>query len=45
MSAKWIGDALSKSIYEEISELKSIPYLEHHPPYSTYKLTGKVLHN
>jgi hypothetical protein len=54
MSAKWVGDAISKSIYEEligesaivitvhaniITELKSIPFLEHHPPLSTYELT------
>jgi len=39
MSAKWVGDAFSKSVYEELSDLKSIPYLEHHPPHSTYALT------
>jgi chloride channel 7 len=37
--AKWVGDAFSKSIYDELMELKSIPYLENHPPHYTY-LTG-----
>jgi chloride channel 7 len=37
--AKWVGDAFSKSIYDELMELKSIPYLEPHPPHYTY-LTG-----
>jgi len=36
MCAKWVGDACSKSIYEELMELKSITFLEHHPPSSTY---------
>lgn len=39
MCAKWVGDAFGGSIYEELSGLKSIPYLEHHPPHSTYTLT------
>lgn len=37
MSAKWVGDAFGKSIYEEMMELKSITFLEHHPPVSTYR--------
>ncbi len=36
MSAKWVGDTMSKSIYDELAELKSIPLLEDHPPKSTY---------
>jgi len=38
MCAKWVGDTLSKSIYDELMDLKSIPFLEHHPPHSTYEL-------
>jgi hypothetical protein len=36
MFAKWTGDALSHAIYEDLMELKSIPFLEHHPPRHTY---------
>jgi chloride channel 7 len=36
MFAKWTGDALSKAIYEELLELKSIPFLEPKPPRFTY---------
>jgi len=39
MCAKWVGDSLTKSVYEEISDLKSIAFLEHHPPHSTHLLT------
>jgi len=38
MVAKWVGDALSHPIYEDKIEVKSIPFLEHHPPLSTYEL-------
>jgi len=34
--AKWVGDAFSKSIYDELLELKSIPYLEPHPPHYSF---------
>jgi len=37
--AKWVGDAFGKSIYDELLELKGIPYLEPHPPHYSY-LTG-----
>jgi len=33
MCAKWVGDALSKSIYDALIDLKSIPFLHHHPPH------------
>ncbi len=39
MCAKWVGDALSKPIYEEFMQLKSIPFLEHHPPAEAQLLT------
>lgn len=39
MFAKWVGDALTHSIYDEFMELKSIPFLEHHPPQDTNLLT------
>lgn len=32
--AKWVADAFGKSIYEELIELKEIPFLEHKPPQS-----------
>lgn len=38
MCAKWIGDAFTGSMYEELGLLKSIPCLRHHPPYTTYSL-------
>jgi len=41
MCAKWVGDAFGKSIYEELMELKSITFLEHHPPLTTHSLTIK----
>jgi len=34
--AKWVGDTFSKSIYDELMELKSIPHLEPHPPHYSY---------
>ena len=39
--AKWVGDSFSKSIYDELLELKGIPFLEPHPPHYTF-LTGVV---
>jgi hypothetical protein len=39
MCAKWVGDALCHSIYDEFMDLKSIPFLEHHPPKATQLLT------
>lgn len=39
MCAKWVGDALSKRMYEALSELASIPFLEYHPPPFTNLLT------
>jgi len=41
MSAKWVGDAFGKSIYEELMELKSITFLEYHPPMDTHHRTVK----
>jgi chloride channel 7 len=40
MMAKWVGDYFGPAIYEEISELKSIPFLEHHTPHSTFMKTA-----
>jgi len=39
MFAKWVGDGLSKSLYEDLIELKSIIFLDHHPPHFTYLLS------
>lgn len=39
--SKWVGDSFSHSIYDELMELKHIPYLEPHPPHYSY-LTGVV---
>ncbi len=36
MTAKWVGDALTPALYEEIAQLKSIPLLEFHTPLFTY---------
>jgi len=36
--AKWVGDTISKSQYEEMSHLKSIPFLDYHPPHSAFAL-------
>lgn len=36
MTAKWVGDALSPPLYDEIAQLKSIPLLEFHTPLHTY---------
>jgi len=41
MSAKWVGDAFSRSIYEELIEIKSLPALQHHPPHKTNLWTVK----
>ncbi len=49
MVAKWVGDALGfvitflsdllrRSIYEDKSEVKSIPVLDTHTPHATYQL-------
>ncbi|PRP78444.1 chloride channel protein [Planoprotostelium fungivorum] len=35
MTAKWIGDAFTESIYESLMELKSYAFLKHHPPRHT----------
>lgn len=39
MCAKWVGDALSRSIYEELMELKSITFLGHHAPHWSHYMT------
>lgn len=38
MGAKWVGDGLGKAIYEELLEVKSIPFLEYHPPSHVLRL-------
>jgi len=40
MSAKLCGDFFTKSIYEALMDLKSIPYLELHPPQSTFSASA-----
>ncbi|PRP80735.1 chloride channel protein [Planoprotostelium fungivorum] len=40
MTAKWIGDLISESIYEALLELKKIPFLNHQPPRHTLALTA-----
>jgi hypothetical protein len=32
MCAKGVGDIFGHAIYEELMELKSITFLDHHPP-------------
>lgn len=39
--AKWVGDTLSFSLNEELMQLKSIIYLDHHPPKYTFLMNIK----
>jgi hypothetical protein len=44
MCAKWVGDAFSKSIYDEQLELKSITFLDVKPPKFTHcKIVSEVM--
>lgn len=45
MSAKWVGDIFTMGINEEQLVLKSIPFLEHHPPKSSFGVeVHQVMH-
>ncbi|PRP77290.1 chloride channel protein, partial [Planoprotostelium fungivorum] len=36
--AKFVGDAISKPLYEELAAIKSIPLLEYHPPTFAFRV-------
>jgi len=47
LCAKWVADALGKSIYDKMIELKNFPYLENHIPLwtSLYKIKTVMSQN